>query len=565
MPVGRGDLASGENRLPALAQPEVRRHLLLLGAVTLLCLGPFAGKAFHIDDPLFLWAGKHIQSEPLNFFGFQVNWSGSLKPMFDVTRNPPLACYYIAAVTTLTGWSEFGLHLAFLAPALAAVWGCYFLAREFCGAPLVAALASVLCPASLVSATSVMCDTMMLAFWVWAVFLWVQGLERQKPAYLLAAASLVSAAALTKYFGVSLIPLLLAYSVYRERRVGAWAYPLLIPLVVLAGYELACLHLYGRPLLITAARYSTGIRGQQGAPYAARILTTLAFAGGGVLAAVFFSPLLWSWRKLALGVGSAAVVTVALTFFTRLGVHPLREGGGVRWSLVLHLGIFTVAGAHLLILCLMDLRRRGDASSVLLALWVFGTFVFCAFLNWSVNIRTVLPLVPAVGILIVRMLEDRRPRRKTKVLRQHLWPLVPAALSALLVTWADYRWAGSARDAAAEICRTYQDDARPIWFEGHWGFQYYMERGGGIAADWRSKPFAPGHVMVLPINNTGSFPIGDEPGRLRMIGAVHPAAWNGAATMSIPMGAGFYADIWGPLPFAIGRVPPERYRIYELK
>jgi hypothetical protein len=34
--------------------------------------------------------------------------------------------------------------------------------------------------------------------------------------------------------------------------------------------------------------------------------------------------------------------------------------------------------------------------------------------------------------------------------------------------------------------------------------------------------------------------------------------------MSQPLGAGFYASVWGPLPFAFGEVPPERYLIARL-
>jgi len=28
------------------------------------------------------------------------------------------------------------------------------------------------------------------------------------------------------------------------------------------------------------------------------------------------------------------------------------------------------------------------------------------------------------------------------------------------------------------------------------------------------------------------------------------------------VGAGFYASVWGPLPFAFGQVPPERVLVY---
>ncbi len=47
---------------------------ILLTALVLVCLTPFLGKAFHIDDPLFIWAGKQIAQHPGNPYGFTVNW-----------------------------------------------------------------------------------------------------------------------------------------------------------------------------------------------------------------------------------------------------------------------------------------------------------------------------------------------------------------------------------------------------------------------------------------------------------------------------------------------------------
>src|SRR5207244_2873434 len=134
------------------------------------CLAPFANKAFHMDDPLFLWTARQVKQDPADFFGFRVNWYGSEMPMAEVTKNPPLASYYLALAAVLFGWSEVALHLAMLLPALAVALGTYYLAKDLGTRPLLSALAGILTPVFLVSSTNVMCDTLMLAFWVWAVF-----------------------------------------------------------------------------------------------------------------------------------------------------------------------------------------------------------------------------------------------------------------------------------------------------------------------------------------------------------------------------------------------------------
>ena len=100
--------------------------------------------------------------------------------MWAVTENPPLASYYLALAAGILGWSEMALHFAFLLPAVAAILGTYRLARRFCQSPMLAAVATLFTPVFLVSSTTVMCDVMMLAFWVWAAVLWLEGME-EKP------------------------------------------------------------------------------------------------------------------------------------------------------------------------------------------------------------------------------------------------------------------------------------------------------------------------------------------------------------------------------------------------
>ena len=88
-------------KTPAPKAPPTVASLLILAAVSLACLLPFVGKAFHIDDPLFIWCARHIQSDPFNFYGFNLNWYGRETSMAAVTQNPPLAAYYLALVGSL--------------------------------------------------------------------------------------------------------------------------------------------------------------------------------------------------------------------------------------------------------------------------------------------------------------------------------------------------------------------------------------------------------------------------------------------------------------------------------
>src|SRR5580658_2493448 len=88
-------------------------HYILLAVAVLTCLAPFSGKAFNIDDTLFVYEARQIAQYPLDPFGFKVNWFLDAVPMAYETKNPPLASYYIAAAALIVGWSERALHFAF--------------------------------------------------------------------------------------------------------------------------------------------------------------------------------------------------------------------------------------------------------------------------------------------------------------------------------------------------------------------------------------------------------------------------------------------------------------------
>ncbi len=538
--------------------------LVILSGVTLLCLAPFVNKAFHIDDTLFIAAAKHIQSNPMNFYGFNINWYGTEDSMANITKNPPLTCYYIALVAKLFGWSEIALHLAFLIPALAVTLGSFYLAKQLCSQPMLAAMAGVLTPVFLVSSTNVMCDTMMLAFWVWAAVGWVWGMDKSKWSGLLISAVLMALCALTKYFGMSLILLLFTYSLVKKRNIGTWALYLLVPVAVLVLYQWITFTLYGRGLLSDAASYASKLRWNlnPGFGFLWGGLVGLAFAGGGIITILFYAPLLWSRRILITGVALMVIFIFSLGLVEKIGDFPVCYRYAVRWGTLLQLGLMSLGGVCIIWLAVADLYKCRDCKSLLLFLWVLGTFFFASFVNWAVNGRSILPMVPAVGILLGRRI-DRQGKTTPRMAGWRVsWPLIPAVIIALSVCWADYTLAGTARQAAKTICKTYMD--RHVWFQGHWGFQYYMEAHNAKAQDFNDLRLVTGDVIVVPTNNTHLKPLPEDRIFLVQILDFIPCRWS--STMSPLLGAGFYSNVkWGPLPFAFGRVPAEKYGILMVK
>lgn len=541
--------------------PQEVRALLILAAVTLACLCPFLGKAFHIDDPLFIWSAKHIIAEPGNFYNFNANWNGRWKPMSEVTQNPPLASYYMALVGLLFGWSERALHAGFLVPAFGVVWGTYRLARRFCAHPLAAALVTVTAPVFLVSATSVMCDTMMVALWVWSLVFWTEGLEQNRPAKLCASALLIAACGLTKYFGFALVPLVLVYAVMERRKIGAWLAYLLIPVVVMVFYEWLTHKLYGRGSLFDAYNYA---QNQGGADLSVKLLVGLAFTGGSIIILLPAAPLLCGRRTLAAGCVGVVLFGLCLVMHKRMAQMATVEAGRVNWLFVIQAALFVTAAGVLFLLGAADFWRKKSAGAALLFFWVAGTYVFACVACWQMSGRYLLPMLPAAAILLVRRLELRKWLHERNQVGVLLGPLGISLAIALMAAWADFRLAESARIAAVRVEAKAGPASHAVWFEGHWGFQYYMEQLGAKPIDFWHIPFASHNdAVILPLGNSCVFDPPKEGLESWFEYDCETSKW--LTTMNAACGAGFYSGDWGPLPFAFCRVPQDRYVVYRAK
>ena len=549
------------------------RIAILIGVLALMFL-PFAGRAFHMDDPLFLWAAKHIQSNPGNPYDFDVNWYGIEQSMSAVMENPPLASYYLALVGSVFGLSEVATHLAFLVPTLLAAFATFLLARRFCRDAVLAAAIATLTPVFFVSGLTVMSDMWMLAFWILAIHVWLIGLERNSHLAFGAAALLIVLAALSKDFGIALLPLLIVYSVISpRRRTWRWLIWAGAPIVALAVFELAAHQLYGHGMLLGAVKYATGTEVGFGRLTLNKLTASFAFLGGCAASIAFLAHRLWSRSQLiaaaVLAVATAAVVVSGDHF----GSRELPPEFSLRLLFAAQLGLWLVAGIAIVALAISDLRRERNADSWLLALWLFGTFLFAGFVNWTVNGRSLLPIVVPAAILAVRRMERLGSATTGAGFLRLAPPLIAACALAVAVGWADTRLANVIREGVTQITTEFAH-VRRIWFEGHWGFQYYMEQHGAralsltkVTIDSPTSPYpwamAPGDLIVIPGTNTNMTPMPHEWYTMKKFVYLPSSGWLG--TMNIPIGAGFYSDEFGALPFAFGKVDVEQFLLLEVR
>jgi hypothetical protein len=195
--------------------------------------------------------------------------------------------------------------------------------------------------------------------------------------------------------------------------------------------------------------------------------------------------------------------------------------------------------------------------------WVLGTFLFSAVINWTVNGRSLLPIAPAIGILIVRRLERKPDAVQNLFSRTTVLAGSAGAVLALMVTWADFSFAKAVRATARQTYQKYGRGPQRFWFQGHWGFQYYMEQLGATALDRDRTELRAEDIIAVPENNTNLLPL--RPELVSVLEMIRVPGPSFVATARGQVGASFYASIRGPLPFAFGAVPPEVVAVLVLR
>ncbi len=537
--------------------------LVVLAALALVV--PFAGKAVHVDDPLFVWMARHIVSDPLDPYGFSVNWNGSTQPAYVVNQNPPFLAYWFAAVGGALGWGEFTLHAAAaLFTALAAA-GIYALARALSAAPRLAALLAVVSPGFVVSSTTLMTDVPMLALYVWSLVAWIRGIQSGRHALLFASAVLIGAAALTKYFGITAAPLALVYALCSRVRPRGWWAHLAIPLAMTGSYVAWGFAAYDVNVIALAAESATSPQWRHSVHPPGYLSIGLAFTGAVTAPVALIAPWLWRPRAAAWGAVAALLAAGALASPPIYSLLFGKQFIGTPFYRV-QVAVWMLAGIHALAVAVVECARRRDAAAALLACWIAGTLVFTLYVNHMINVRTLLPMLPAVTMLAA----DRFARMHPEC--GPAWRLapVPMAAAAALALWvaiADAQFANASREAARTIAQHRESLPEHLYYTHHWGFQYYMDQLGASAFEddpdavmaYALRPIRRGDGLAMPHLNSMPEQLDPDINPVLLYHETPLTAYM--STMS--HGAGFYSHVWGLIPFRIGRPPVENVAVYR--
>ena len=386
-------------------------------------------KPVHLDEANFLamtrgdfWAPHLIQ----------INWEGTQQSAFDVLSNPPGMVWLLWPVKDL---SVQLMRLWILPWTFAAMWG-LLKCIQFFGHDKSKLWLILLSPIFVLSHNSLMPEMPLLA----CIVLGWQGILRRKRSFVWAL--ILGSAALFRYSGVTMIPLLIAYILLR--RPQNWL-PLLLgvslPTVLLCVHDIAA---YGKWHFWHMIAFQ-----QEQQSWSALVHKLCAFSSMLVLGCAVIPDFKGSLKRIAtLGCG-AILLTGVLVKQADLQMN------GLSWMSV-PVGIFVVGN-----LFFETVRSR----RYWWACWVLGGCIFLLSLRFAAT-RYWVPFVFPYWFLM-----------GTPKWLKYFTPII--GLVSLHLVWDDAQLARAQYSLAQQVVQICEEEyGETGYFAGHWGWQYVLENEG---------------------------------------------------------------------------------------
>ncbi|HRY30017.1 MAG TPA: glycosyltransferase family 39 protein [Elusimicrobiota bacterium] len=534
-----------------------RLHPLLLAFLLPVALGAsFVGRPCFVDDSYHLLMAKGLLEHPLRPYDFKADDAGPNNPGWEYGRpprmvNPPLHHYLLALFLKAGGDRIWLARLGFLLLSGLSALLIFLLSQRFMVPPLPATVFAVLTPAFWLSSYSLLIDPTMLLFFLAALLFWIDGLRKNSTPLLVAAGLSMGAACLTKYTAALVVPLAFLWWLLRPREERRFR-PLLflgLPFLLLGLWSLWNVHTYGAPHLLASSK-----RVVQEFHWT-NLLVFLTFFSG-----VFLFPLFaWLWDlRLARRPFLAAAGLTLILFALLAG-----PWGGFSMDQALLVSLLAGGGVLFFQLVAQTVVARALPSDVFLLLWLFLNSIQMIFImGWFAG-RYYLTVLPPAVFLFYRALQRRWPHAPGALRRFSTLIEALLFLSGLALATADHLQATARRRIVDELERDGWTDAGRRCFALGDSFTGDYLKAAGWTTAFPETRFQHGDLVLKNDVVMPAWWFRPEKDRFRPLKIYEYASRFPLRVMDNQGAAGFYASVWGALPFSFSRSPLERYVLLE--
>ena len=548
--------------------------------VLIIITFPFLNRALAIDDIYIASIANQLVQEPLDPYGFDMYIQNrKLGSAFDYT-NPPLVSYYYALIQYFFGKNEFIIHSFFMAFTITAAVSMFYLSKKFTIWYIAAVFLLITTPIFAVTSHNFMHDLPVLAFFLLSILTFVKGVDNDKKSLLILSGLLISLAFLTKYNAIILFPLLIVYALMKKK--AKYSLFLFIPLLLILAWSVFEWYQYGKVHSInfffnwhTTDIFSSSILAiifNLIIPYA---IANLSYIGGATVLFIFLVHPFIKQRKDIVLLLSLILINSLFAIFLFFKSAEFISGQYSIFQLSLLVlfmtssSFFIVKMIQFISLSIYDLikKRKYEKNSVdkiFLGCWFFLGLIFHTFIAGG-NARYLIIILPPSILLFLMIIEEHAKIYKIKTRSISFMLIAAVALNVLVsltVSIADYQYAEVYRDFAQKM--PYQYAESRIFFTGHEGFKYYMEKKGYIFYDPYTQELKNGDIIIVP-----KIPVPRNLDHLKdnliLLDKIEYNTYFPFRTNNPQSHAGFYVYVNGLLPYSFSKLPLEVFEIYKFK
>jgi hypothetical protein len=527
------------------------RERLIVFLFPLLFAAPFLNRATFVDDSYFVEIASWLKDNPGQPYDFTVDDAkigakGWEDDGFVRMVNPLAHHYFLAGLMKLggssTAWLRFGCVLLSCFGALLI----FELARRWTYHPLLATLLVLSTPAYSLTSYSLLIDSTTGFLFFLALYCFVRAAERDQLAFYAASGFSMGLAILSKYPAVLIVPLTACWAWFRWHKLERkWmiAVPWGIAFGMLAGYSLWTDTLYGAPHILAASQRMVQSFGWP------KLFVFLVFLSGTTLV-----PLIsWAAAPWKIRLGSGLFFLAFVFFFSsRMGGFTAIQAG------LLSLWLVT---SVLFLIGLFEMRFQFEnPKDGFLFIWLLGFIAMMyAVMGW-VAARYYVIALPAIGFLAVRMTEIKWPNRAAVLLRGMV---VLNLVFSVGLAYADYKQASPSRELPALLeAKGFRGGERHFYLGDSFTMSYLREHGW--VPCFPGSRFQPGDWVLAKDVTMPQNWFYQSSLNLHLLAEFHFPSRFPFKVMDNKGSAGWYASVWGALPFTVSFGPWERFRLYEV-
>ena len=507
----------------------------------------------HIDEPFFLAVAKHILKDPLSPFNFNFNWYGQSVLYAKINNTPPLFHYLLALGLYLSKGKLWLLRALFTPLDLISALFLYLIAARFLKRPLGPTLIVLASPAYLINLPHLMPEKLMAVFSFACLYALIRAFEDKNLKWYWISASALSLALLSKYAALFLVFPALAYCLEKKmpfRKITAYFFISFLGISLYLVYD-----------RITNDAALSAIAGVFSTPNLAllplyRARSFLSFAGGLAIAASLWPLLSLKKNTKAHALCFLASLILFLPFFDAPNhlISNFQRGTGIVFS-------------YLALISLRELfTAQKEKGWTLWTSWFFAASLLQLALYWSIAARIFIFILPP---LIFGIAEKTELEFEAKTLRLIMAASFLLTLSlSLTLRQVDFAYANSQKKFAQWVNIHDTSKGETVWFTGHWGFQYYMEKSGAREENWPPNNIKAGDIFITPEVNTNlifPFALAGQMKQFNEITIQDPIPLRLMGSSNIPNQAGFYSSVFGFLPYALSSSPLDRFLLFKIQ